>query len=192
MKEADFLTLSEEILRKGCNLRTPIMGFSMLPSLMSGDITFIRPVNVAKIEIGDIIVRCAGQKMVAHRVIKKCREEDKMVLVTKGDAILNSDAPLREDCIMGKVITIEKSNGAINLECKVWRIANYIIARYSLLSLLIYGRICLLKRVFMGNRKNRLLSFGPKVLSISLSLFPKLLINFLFTIQHIKSKLKPT
>jgi signal peptidase I len=188
MEKTDFIELYKEILYKGANLRIPTRGSSMAPFLRSGDI--IKISNAPEIVIGDIILFFDGQKMVAHRVIKKHIENDKMMLVTKGDACLKLGTPLKVNDIMGKVIAIEKPNGTIMLDCKTWRIANYMLARHSLLSLLIYRRSCFLKRVLIGNKNNRLSSVSSKVLFISLSLFPKLLINFLFPIQRIKSKLK--
>ena len=191
LQKEDLLQLSSDILDRGSCVRFIARGYSMHPFIKDGEVIIVKPVKIFEIMRGDVIFYHASQEMVAHRVIKKCRENDKIVLVTKGDSNFNFDSPFGEKNVMGKVIAIEKPNGTIMLDCKTWRIVNYMIARHSLLSLLIYRRICFLKRVVIGNRENRFVYIGSKVLSISLSLFPELLINFLFTLQRIISKLKP-
>lgn len=191
LSKTDLSVLSNEILvSKGASMRIRVGGESMNPFIKSGEIIEVKPVKISEIIIGDVVFcNASWGGMIAHRLAKKHRENNKMVLVTKGDSNLFFDTPVHGDSIIGKVIAIEKTSGTTNLESKTWRITNYVIARYSVLSLLIYRGICFLKGVLIGNRENRFVYIGSKVLFFSLSLFPKLLINFLCFIQNLKSKL---
>lgn len=192
LNQDDFLELTNDILGRGNSLRFRVHGGSMHPFIKDGDVIEVKPVTISKIRLGDAIFYPTSWGMLrVHRAIKKHKKNGRVILMTKGDVGLNFDPPLQGDNIMGKVIAIEKSNVTINLNCKSWRIANYMIATYSLLPISIYKGICFLKRVLIGNRKNRLIYLGSKVLFFSLSLPPKSLINFLCIMQRFKSKLKP-
>ncbi|OYT40501.1 MAG: signal peptidase I [Desulfurococcales archaeon ex4484_58] len=76
---------------------------SMTPTLNMGDIVVTKPVeNVSK---GDIIVFMANNKIIVHRIFKIfINNENKRIIITKGDALDKSDPWLltKED-IIGKV-----------------------------------------------------------------------------------------
>ena len=174
--KVDSLDIVKHILGKECNLRIPSIGMSMSP-ILQDNVIIVKPAKATDVSIGDIILYIVRENMIAHRVVKRYIKNAKIMLITKGDSNSSFDKPINPEHVLGKVIAIEKNNVTINLENKIWRIANYMIARYSLLSLSIYRRICFLKRVVIGNRENRFVYIGSKVLSISLSLFPMLLIR---------------
>lgn len=199
-----FWDIGLELLAKGKLLRFRAHGKSMSPFIYHNEFVIVKSCNATEVKFGDIIlyerlhsqypeyIKCDEPKedKVAHRFIEGKRINGKDMLITKGDAYNACDHPILPEQILGKVIAIEKPNGTIMLDCKTWRIANYMLARHSLLSLLIYRGICFLKRVLFGSRKNCLVHLSFKVLLLSLSFFPKFLIIFLFLMQRLKSKLK--
>ena len=81
---SDFLELSKEILKRGSFLRFRARGGSMYPFIRDGEVIIVKPAKVCEVKIGDIIFYCTSQaRMVAHRVIKTCKKNGEMVLMTK-------------------------------------------------------------------------------------------------------------
>jgi signal peptidase I len=163
------------MLSKGYSLRFRAKGRSMHPFIRDGEVISVKPIKGSNIMIGDIIFyRALWGGIFAHRVIKKHRENNNMILITKGDANLNFDPPVHEDNIIGKVTAIEKNNVTIKLDSKILQLTNYIIATSSLLG-------GYLKEDVDGER-----NFSLYILSF----FPKFLLKTLFVGYKIKSKLK--
>lgn len=169
---------SKEVLDRGYILRAPIIGTCMHPFFIEKDIIIGKSILTPEMHIGDIIIYTPGDVMKAHRVIRKYKKNDKTVVITKGDNILDFDIPLNENKILGKVISIEKpGESVINLETRTWRIINYIIAIYSLSTGLIYRKLWLTKRIFIGNRNSRLIKFIAKILRFIIFVPLKLFVN---------------
>ncbi len=72
---------------------------SMKPTLERGDVFFINP--FAKPEAGDIVVFRNGNHWVVHRVVAVGEN-----IVTKGDANLATDLPVRAEDVAGVVVTL--------------------------------------------------------------------------------------
>ena len=192
-KEIDFFCLCQEIFVTGCNLRFPFQGGSMSPTIKAKDFIVCKPVTCVDISPGDIVLYHAGSNLVAHRLIKIDRSYDKAKLVTKGDASNREDSPIAPEQILAKVIAIEKPNGTIRLDDKLGKTVNYLIATHLYITYLICKTSHLAERNITGSKNNGIKVFGYKALLLSLSLFPKLLINFLCfrgcpTIQNRKKK----
>lgn len=127
------LDLSKQILARGCNLRIRSVGTCMYPFLQTGSIIKVKSVNQNDIYIGDIILFWVGEKMMAHRLVRKYIYNSKTILITKGDTSTCFDKPINFENVLGKVIEIEKAKKKIiKLDCKTWYRINYLIAMYSL------------------------------------------------------------
>ena len=111
----EFTELSQKILDRGVFLRFQAKGYSMFPAIKDGDILKVKPFKIKEIKLGEVIFyRTAGKRMVAHRVIKKIFQNDKLVLRTKGDFNINYEYVTLED-VLGLVIAIERNGRQINL-----------------------------------------------------------------------------
>ena len=101
----DFSYLAETILKQGNCIRFKAKGWSMLPSIRSGDIVAVSPIT-DEITHGDIILyRSKENTPVVHRVIKKSEGGG---ILTKGDSSLNFDSPITNEQVLGKVIEVER------------------------------------------------------------------------------------
>jgi signal peptidase I len=108
-----------------------VKGSSMRPFLNDGDRVVVRPFDVEKMKIGDIV--CFGKPVTCHRVIRKSRENGRLVVLEKGDRRLTGTRiPANE--ISGKVVTIHKANRTLTLDTKRRRLLNRFIAVISLLA----------------------------------------------------------
>ncbi len=135
----EFLELSNEILSKGNCLRFQAKGGSMHPFIKNGQIIQVRPAKIFEITSGDIIFyHGLDNRMIVHRVIKKCRENGRIVLLTKGDSASQFDEYVYPESILGKIVAIERNNKTIRTDRGLLRLINIIYAKISPFSKWIY------------------------------------------------------
>ncbi len=134
----EFLELSNEILSRGSCLRFRARGGSMSPFIRDGDVLKVKPAEVSEIKLGDVIFCRTGNRIVAHRVIKKVSENGKGFLVTKGDSSPNSDEPLHPEDLLGKVVTVERNGLSLRFDGRVARLINLLLTKISPFSRWIY------------------------------------------------------
>jgi signal peptidase I len=100
------------LLTEGKTIRVKAEGISMYPSIKSGSVIFIEPLQQGTVPIpGEII---AGQKdsgIVVHRLISTYRQKYQIYFVTRGDSSLAEDEPVLIDQIAGKVVRVENPEG---------------------------------------------------------------------------------
>jgi len=98
-------------------LRPLIVGSgSMQPTLNVGDVVIITKVSINDIAEGDIIAYVSEQGIVVHRVYKIVEEENKYLVITKGDANNEPDnIPVDERLIIGKVVVTIPKVGLLQL-----------------------------------------------------------------------------
>lgn len=92
--------------------RLRVQGTSMLPGLWPGDVIEVERRAPAEIEAGAIILYARGQRLFAHRVLKKEACEAGYVLVARGDRLFRPDPPVRPEELLGEVIRVERGGRA--------------------------------------------------------------------------------
>ena len=112
-KTVGSLILAKEILKKGSCVRIPTIGRSMFPLI--SNIILVEPATAKDIKGGDILVYSAGERMVAHRLVRKITRNGKKILLTKGDTFVDCSEISPED-VIGKVIEVEKWGVRLNLK----------------------------------------------------------------------------
>ncbi len=114
LKGEDFTFIIQNVLGREKILRFKAKGASMSPFIKDGDILEITPVNGAEIRAGDVIFYRIGEKrMVAHRVIKKIIQNDKLFFLSKGDSNTGKGETVYSEQILGRVIAIERKGRRI-------------------------------------------------------------------------------
>ena len=116
----------------------------MLPSVWPGDFLTVRRQSFSEFQSGEIVLyeREAGENtltrpygpaspggFVAHRVVgRKGRQ-----LITRGDSLRQNDAPVDEEQVLGRVVSISRNGRAIGLEfTRTRRIAAWVLRRSDL------------------------------------------------------------
>lgn len=127
-KTVGSLTLAREILKRGNCVRIPTLGRSMFPLI--SNIVLIEPTTVKNIKCGDIVVYSAGERMIAHRLIRKISKDGKNILLIKGDTFVDSSEVSPEN-VIGKVIEVEKWGIKLNLKKGAWKLINILCSRAS-------------------------------------------------------------
>lgn len=84
-----------------------VTGTSMWPALWPGDTVEIRAAQVSEIKIGDLAAFTRDDRIFIHRVIRNTMN-GAATLVTRGDALLTEDPPVRESEVLGVASVTER------------------------------------------------------------------------------------
>jgi len=104
-------TLFAYILQQELDLRVKVTGRSMRPFINDGEVVTLRKVSPESLQCGAIIYYTTdnGTSMM-HRIISiRLQPDNRLLLTTKGDALLQKDEPINEDQVLGKAFYVEKS-----------------------------------------------------------------------------------
>lgn len=144
------LTLAKEILKKGNCVRIPTLGRSMFPLI--SNIVLIEPAIAKDITGGDIVVYSVGEKMVAHRLVKKITKRGKEILLTKGDTFVDCSEISPKD-VIGKVIEVEKWGVRLNLKRGAGKFINTVCSSTSPILSIAYPILRDCKQLFVKKFK---------------------------------------
>jgi signal peptidase I len=109
--------LFANILAQELDLRLKVTGKSMGPVIQNGETVILRKVLSSSLYYGDIIfyINSAGSAVLHRIVSKEIKANGKMTFITKGDALSGHDAPISEDQVLAKAVTVEKVMPLIGL-----------------------------------------------------------------------------
>jgi hypothetical protein len=133
MGQANFAALASEILGGGSSLRFRARGVSMWPLVRDGDILEVQPPGFAALRRGDVVLcRPRGGRLVAHRVVQIIRgNSGATTIVTQGDTLAFSDAPISAEQVLGYVVAVERNGKRIKLDTHLQRLAGILWMRLS-------------------------------------------------------------
>jgi len=98
--------LAAEALHSSGFLRLQVTGWSMLPSVWPGDTLMVEKADHEAVCAGDIVLFARERRLFAHRVVTNPSGGGQ--LVTRGDAMPASDAPISDGELLGKVARIQR------------------------------------------------------------------------------------
>jgi len=122
-KTVSSLILMKDILKRGYCVRVPTLGRSMFPLI--SNIVLIGPAIVKDIIAGDIVVYISGERVVAHRMVRKLIKDGKEILLIKGDTWFEFREVFPEN-VIGKVIGVEKWGIKLNFKRGIGKIIDII------------------------------------------------------------------
>jgi hypothetical protein len=85
----------------------------MLPSIWPGDTLMVERANFRTVFEGEIVLFVRESRLFAHRVTASSHRDGSLQLVTRGDAMPTSDAPISDVELLGKVARIERGGRSI-------------------------------------------------------------------------------
>jgi len=126
-----------EVARNFGEIRFKATGDSMLPSVWPGDLLTVRRQSFSEFRRGQIVLyeRVAGEnaQLVAHRIVDCSGDRSGQQLITRGDSLPCDDAPVHEDQILGRVVSISRKGRPIGLDfTRSRRIAAWVLRRSDL------------------------------------------------------------
>ena len=101
--------LTEEVVRKFGSVRLRLMGTSMVPSILPGDLVTIRHAGLNEIYPGEVILFSREGGFAAHRVVTRRGTSAEPYLITRGDRLLHDDSPVFSSALLGRVESIERN-----------------------------------------------------------------------------------
>jgi signal peptidase I len=90
--------LAAELVRSTGRLRLAVVGSSMLPAIRPRDVLLVRRCAPTAARVGDVVLFTRDARLFAHRVVAAGD-----ILVTRGDALAESDAPVQPSELLGRV-----------------------------------------------------------------------------------------
>lgn len=104
-----------EIVRTRGSLVLRVQGGSMAPSIRPGDILFIVRAELAQVAPGRVALFMREGRLFVHRVIGKQGAGSEQLLITKGDTLVDRDAPISNADLLGRVERIYRGSREIDL-----------------------------------------------------------------------------
>ena len=129
-------------------------GLSMSPFLKSGEKIIVKKVKPQSLSIGDIIVYAAPEneppdekRPIAHRLIKKSKENGRYILFTRGDAKSRfAVEPVLEDRVIGRVEAIIRGTKVIRFDGAYRRRMNWLVSKFFVYLISVRRRLGRIKR----------------------------------------------
>lgn len=152
-------------LRKSHSVWMNMKGSCMHPFIRDGSTLLVEPINMDKVRLGDIVLYQTGvSRIVAHQVIRKIPQGNRMTLLTKGGSCPAFNQPVHLEDLLGKVIRIERNGRPIRSDTAFTRLVNLLWTKPSPLNPHLY---CLLRKV-KSNVRRILGSFLSYIQSLKL------------------------
>jgi uncharacterized repeat protein (TIGR01451 family) len=111
-----FSDLARELVAQGLDFRFQARGRSMWPEIKDGETLRVRAASEPELKVGDIVLFTDGAQLKAHRIIHRERN----VFITRGDSGLDADGIVREEQIVGKIMSKECAETGRELSLSGW------------------------------------------------------------------------
>ena len=113
--------LAEEVVRTFGEVRLRVVGTSMVPSILPGDLLSIRKASARDMSFGDVVVFQQCERLLVHRVVGRkvattpSGTAGEPFLITRGDRLRQDDPPVASSDLLGRVVSLERNNRKIDL-----------------------------------------------------------------------------
>jgi signal peptidase I len=112
--------LVEEVVRAFGGVRLRVLGTSMVPSILPGDMVSIRQASLDEISPGEVILFSRNGRLFVHRVVDRKigstpGSPGETHLITRGDRLRQDDPPISSPELLGRVVSIERDNRKVEL-----------------------------------------------------------------------------
>src|SRR5690349_17522257 len=108
--------LLHEVLHSFGEVRLRVHGTSMLPAIWPGDTVTVRGIQIAQLQLGDIVLFGRDDRLYAHRLIRKFIRDGREFLITRGDRHRQSDPPVSAEEVLGRVESILREGSSVEVK----------------------------------------------------------------------------
>lgn len=113
--ESARMALGGEMIRSFGEVRLRVLGTSMAPAVLPGDVVSVRRAKLDEISVGEIILFFRGGRFFVHRVVSVSGAPEVPGLVTRGDRLSHDDPPVNSSEFLGRVVSIERGNRKVGI-----------------------------------------------------------------------------
>jgi hypothetical protein len=85
----------------------------MLPSVWPGDLLTIQSVSYDEVAPGDIVLTLRDNRFFVHRLVERRQVQDRLLWITRGDAMPDCDPPGAASELLGRVTGIRRGNRSL-------------------------------------------------------------------------------
>src|ERR1700676_2666491 len=112
--------LVEEVVRSIGEVRLRVLGTSMVPAMLPGDLVSVRRAGLDEISAGEVVLFLQNGRLFVHRVVGRnvvsaAGNTQGPYLTTRGDRLRHDDPPVSSKELLGRVVSIERNNRHIEL-----------------------------------------------------------------------------
>ena len=130
----DRVEFAAELLRAGYNVSLVVRGYSMQPLIPDGATLALKPLDLAYLRRGDIVLTVVPSEtdstFLIHRIISIKRVAgDEIAITTRGDGAFKLDTPIRAsaETVVGKVSAVEVNQHHYDYTTRRWRVLNWLL-----------------------------------------------------------------
>jgi len=112
--------LVEDVVRSFGEVRLRILGTSMVPAMLPGDLVSVRRAGLDEISEGEVVLFFQNGRLCVHRVVGRnvvsaAGNTKEPCLIARGDRLRHDDPPVSSKELLGRVVSIERDNHNIEL-----------------------------------------------------------------------------
>jgi signal peptidase I len=112
--------LVEEVVRSFGRVCLRVLGTSMAPAILPGDLVSVRRADLDEISAGEVVLFLQNGRMFVHRVVSRnvassAGNSEESCLITRGDRLRHDDPPVSSKELLGRVVSIERDNRNVEL-----------------------------------------------------------------------------
>jgi signal peptidase I len=158
VKETASRAAVEEVVRSLGRVRLRVLGTSMAPSVLPGDLVSIQRADLNEISLGEIVLFTQDERLFVHRVVSRLAEGEAPGLITRGDRLDYDDPPVTSSDILGRVTSVVRGRRCFQpgAEVKGWNRLLLGVLRSSDLATFAYLRVVSrLEEVFARKGESR-------------------------------------
>src|ERR1700676_384838 len=110
----------EEVVRSIGEVRLRVLGTSMVPAMLPGDLVPIRRAGPDEISAGEVVLFLQSGRLFVHRVVGRnvvsaAGNTEEPCLNTRGDRLRHDDPSVSSKELLGRVVSVERDNRNIEL-----------------------------------------------------------------------------
>jgi len=103
-------SLTEEVVRIFGWVRLRVLGTSMAPSILPGDLVSVERAKLDEVSSGEIVLFSQNGRWFVHRVVSRRSDPAMACLITRGDRLDYDDAPVTSSDLLGRVTRIDRGD----------------------------------------------------------------------------------
>jgi signal peptidase I len=133
----------EEVVRSVGRVRLRVLGTSMAPSVLPGDLVSVQRADLCEISSGEIVLFTRDDRLFIHRVVSRWAEGETLGLITRGDRLEHADPPVTASELLGRVTSVVRGSRRFepSAEVRGWNRLLVRLLRFSDLATLAYLRL---------------------------------------------------
>ncbi len=98
--------LVAEVLRRFGRARLRVWGGSMAPTVPPGSLVEVAARDFSRVVAGQLVVFSRDSRLFVHRCLSRSQDEQGPWMLTRGDGLMECDAPVRPSEFLGCVVAV--------------------------------------------------------------------------------------